>query len=114
MLLTQRCMLAAALPVQFVGMCDQNPLTRSLLARSDTVTTIKVTCFKMLLVIASAVLDLPTAQIVIMMFAVLCIFQCYIQAVSCHGCQHQSVSVALRLLTACAPAAARSQPLMSM
>jgi hypothetical protein len=72
--------------VQFVGMCDQNPLTRSLLARSDTVTTIKVTCFKMLLVIASAVLDdLPTAQIVIMMFAALGIFQCYMQAVSCCG-----------------------------
>ncbi|WIA34679.1 hypothetical protein OEZ86_012993 [Tetradesmus obliquus] len=65
----------------FLGMCDQNPLTRSLLARSDTVTTLKVTCFKMLLVIASAVLDdLPTAQLVIMMFAALGIFHCYMNA----------------------------------
>jgi hypothetical protein len=47
------------------------------------VTTLKVTCLKMLLVIASAMLDdLPKAQIAIMMFAVLGIFHCYMQGVS--------------------------------
>lgn len=82
------------MPAQFLGMCDQNPLTRSLLARSDTVTTLKVTCFKMLLVIASAVLDdLPTAQLVIMMFAALGIFHCYMNAVSCRGVAALAIGV---------------------
>jgi hypothetical protein len=71
--------------LQSTGMCDLNPMTRSVLASPDAVSSTKVLLMKMFIVIAAGCLDsFPTAQVVIVALAVIAVFLIHLQDVSNH------------------------------
>jgi hypothetical protein len=64
-------------------MCDLNPLTRSVLASPDAVSSTKILLMKMFIVVSAGCLDaFPTAQIIIVGIAVLAVCYIHLQSVS--------------------------------
>eukprot|EP00878_Enallax_costatus_P046257 GHUV01056020.1.p1 GENE.GHUV01056020.1~~GHUV01056020.1.p1 ORF type:complete len:102 (-),score=26.55 GHUV01056020.1:151-456(-) len=54
-----------------VGICDMNPMTRSILASSDAITTFKILIMKMAVVLlASSLDDFHRAQIVLILMLI--------------------------------------------
>lgn len=80
--LTRGCFVLFML-LQSTGMSDLNPLTRSVLASPDAVSSTKILLMKMFIVMAAGCLDsFPTIQVVIVTLAVVAVCLIHLQDVS--------------------------------